>query len=67
MTNLAGSILLTTAPLLPVALVAGWLLPPLRQRMSALLVIAPLPALGASLLANGASVTFWRGLVPITL
>jgi formate hydrogenlyase subunit 3/multisubunit Na+/H+ antiporter MnhD subunit len=36
--------------------------------MSLLLVIAPLPALATSLVvAEGPSITFWRGLVPMTL
>jgi formate hydrogenlyase subunit 3/multisubunit Na+/H+ antiporter MnhD subunit len=64
----AKIVLLTAAPVLPVALVATWLLPYLRKRMSLLLVIAPLPALAISLLAaEGPSITFWRGLVPLTL
>jgi formate hydrogenlyase subunit 3/multisubunit Na+/H+ antiporter MnhD subunit len=62
-----SAVLLTAAPVLPIALVTTWLLPYLRQRMSALLIIAPLPALAASLLAVGSAVTFWRGLVPMTL
>ncbi len=62
-----SAVLLTAAPVLPIALVATWLLPYLRQRMSVLLIIAPLPALAASVLATGSAVTFWRGLVPMTL
>jgi len=67
MSWIASAILLTAAPVLPIALVAGWLQPYLRQRMSVLMVIAPFPALAASLLAVGPAVTFWRGLVPMTL
>jgi multicomponent Na+:H+ antiporter subunit A len=64
----AKIVLLTAAPVLPVALIATWLLPYLRRRMSLILVIAPLPALAISLLAaEGPSITFWRGLVPLTL
>jgi formate hydrogenlyase subunit 3/multisubunit Na+/H+ antiporter MnhD subunit len=63
----ASGVLLAAAPLLPLALVGAWLLPALRERMSALLVLAPLPALAASVAAiGGPGVTFWRGLVPIT-
>jgi formate hydrogenlyase subunit 3/multisubunit Na+/H+ antiporter MnhD subunit len=62
-----SAVLLTAGPVLPIALVSTWLLPYLRQRMSVLLIIAPLPALAASLLAVGSAVTFWRGLVPMTL
>jgi formate hydrogenlyase subunit 3/multisubunit Na+/H+ antiporter MnhD subunit len=64
----ASSVLLVAAPVLPIALVATWLLPPLRVRVAPLLVVAPLPALAAALVAaGGPGVTFWRGLAPITL
>jgi len=67
MTWMVNAVLLTAAPVLPIALVAAWLLPYLRRRMSVLLIVAPFPALAASVLAVGPAVTFWRGLVPMTL
>ena len=68
MITLAGRVLLAAAPVFPLALIAAWLWPALRERMSILLIGAPVPALFASVLAAGApGVTFWRGLVPITL
>ncbi len=67
MSTLISTVLLVAAPVLPILLVAAWLLPFLRERMSVLLVLAPLPALAASLTVGGSpAVTFWRGLVPIT-
>lgn len=63
----ASAVLLAAAPLLPIALVAAWLVAPLRKWMPIFLVCAPLAGLAASLLSvGGATVTFWRGLVPIT-
>jgi formate hydrogenlyase subunit 3/multisubunit Na+/H+ antiporter MnhD subunit len=63
----AGPVSLAAAPVLPLVLIAAWLWPALRRRMSLLLIVAPVPALLASVLAtNGPGVTFWRGLVPIT-
>ena len=67
MTWTLNAVLLTAAPVLPIALVTAWLLPYLRRRMSVLLIVAPFPALAASVLAVGPAVTFWRGLVPMTL
>ena len=68
MITLADRVLLTAAPVFPLALIAAWLWPALRERMSILSIVAPVPALFASVLAAGAPrVTFWRGLVPITL
>ncbi len=68
MSPLAVRVLLTAAPVLPLALIAAWLWPALRERMWLLLIVAPVPALFASVLAAGPpGVTFWRGLVPITL
>ena len=68
MITLAGRVLLTAAPVFPLALIAAWLWPALRERMPTLLIVAPVPALFASVLAACApGVTFWRGLVPITL
>ena len=68
MTTLAGTVSLAAAPVLPIALVGAWLWPALRERMSLLLIVAPVPALFASVLAaGGPGITFWRGLVPVTL
>ena len=67
MSTSISTALLVAAPVLPILLVAAWLLPFLRERMSVLLVLAPLPALAASLTVGGSpAVTFWRGLVPVT-
>jgi formate hydrogenlyase subunit 3/multisubunit Na+/H+ antiporter MnhD subunit len=63
-----GNVLLAAAPIVPIALIAAWLLPSLRERLPVLSIVAPMPALAASLFAlGGSAVTFWRGLVPITL
>jgi formate hydrogenlyase subunit 3/multisubunit Na+/H+ antiporter MnhD subunit len=63
-----SGVLLVAAAALPLLLAAACLSARLRERMAALLVLAPLPALAAALLVTGSPpVTLQRGLVPITL